>query len=342
LNTKNQPQQQGVQQNNGVPQNVQPISPQAQANWYVNQQPNQYIYNPNQPVAPARFGPQGLPAMQYAQQQAQYPNSLWNDYRYKMLAYQQWAAKNEAGELSPEQAAFFRPRPVEALFDLSEDPDETNNLALSPQHNSRLMEMRKELMDELKRINDLSFLTEAMMIREAIKNPAAFGRDNSAAIATYIDTANIATLPTAQAIGSLLAAVNSGDPLVRYWSLVAASSMTAADAKSRRAIAEDDSIIKLAQRRKLDAQPLVAARAAELLAILKGEDPREVIYRCLAQASSQAEALQILNIAVYLQSNAQRQYDFDPEKMKLVFKVPGKSNVGLRLGYFQPQEQPAE
>lgn len=271
--------------------------------------------------------------------EAHYPNSFWNDYRYKMLAYQEWAAKHEAGELSAEQSAFFRPRSVEALFDLSEDPDETQNLASSAEQSSRLIEMRKALSDHLKETNDLSFFTEAIMIREGITNPVALGTENSAAIATYIDTANIAVGTSAQATAALLGALNSGDPLVRYWALTAACSMTGSNPKARDAIAGDDTIVRLARRRTLDAEPLVAARAAELLTVLSAEDPREVMYRCLSQASSIAEALQILNMATYLQTNSQPRFEFDSEKMKISFKVNGKSDLGQRLEYFKPSSQ---
>ena len=44
-----------------------------------------------------------------------YPDGLQNNYRYKMLAYQQWRTMFEAGQLSPEQAQFFQPKPAEAL-----------------------------------------------------------------------------------------------------------------------------------------------------------------------------------------------------------------------------------
>lgn len=271
--------------------------------------------------------------------ESHYPNSFWNDYRYKMLAYQEWADKYEAGELSAEQSAFFRPRPVEALFDLSEDPDETNNLASSAEQSSRLIEMRKTLSDHLKATNDLSFFTESVIIREGIANPVALGTENSDAIATYIDTANIAVRTPAQATASLLGALNSGDPLVRYWALTAACSMTGSNVKTRKAIASDDTIVRLARRRTLDTEPLVAARAAELLNLLSDEDPREVIYRCLEQASSIAEALQILNMAVYLHTTSQTRFEFDPKKMKLGFKVNGKSDLSQRLDYFRSPDQ---
>ncbi|MEZ5432564.1 MAG: hypothetical protein R3F31_15570 [Verrucomicrobiales bacterium] len=51
-----------------------------------------------------------------------YPDGLQNNYRYEMLAYQDWRARYTAGELNAVQSQFFEPKPAEALYDLSTDP----------------------------------------------------------------------------------------------------------------------------------------------------------------------------------------------------------------------------
>lgn len=57
-----------------------------------------------------------------------------------------WDA-HEAGSLNAVQLRLFDlPQPAEQLFDLTSDPDQTNNLAASPQHVTKLQEMR-ELLD---------------------------------------------------------------------------------------------------------------------------------------------------------------------------------------------------
>ncbi|TWT88054.1 sulfatase family protein [Neorhodopirellula pilleata] len=266
--------------------------------------------------------------------ESQYPNSLLNAYRYKSLAYQQWRQMHQDGELSAKQSAFFQPRPVEALFDLSKDPEETENLAGSPEQGNRLMEMRQTLMTHLKETNDLSFYTEAMFLRLGIANPVAFGQSHHDEISNYVDTANIALEPAGSITSPLLASLNSGDPIVRYWGLVAASSASSASTKVRELLADDETIVKLARRRTLDDTPLVAARAAELLAILGLEDPRETFYRVLKQVTSEAEALQIVNMAAYLHADAKPSYPFEKEKVKIGWKIPPKSDLQLRLDYF--------
>ncbi|MGB0273598.1 MAG: sulfatase-like hydrolase/transferase, partial [Opitutales bacterium] len=62
-----------------------------------------------------------------------YPDGLQNNYRYRMLAYQEWRELFKAGKLNDKQSQFFRPRPAEQLFDLSVDPHEVNDLSGKPQ-----------------------------------------------------------------------------------------------------------------------------------------------------------------------------------------------------------------
>lgn len=267
--------------------------------------------------------------------EAQYPDALLNDYRYKMLAYQQWRELSQEGELASQQDAFFRRRPVEALFDLNQDPDEINNLAGSPEQSSRLIAMRQTLATHLKKTNDLSFFTEAVFLREGAQSPVSFGESHQDQIATYIETANIAVQPLANTTTPLLTAINSGDSIVRQWGLVAASSLGSASTTARDFLAEDETIVKLAQRRTLDDSPMVAARAAELLAILALDDPRPTLYRALEQAQSEAEALQILNIAAFLHSDGNPDHMIDVEQIKLGFKLPAKSEVQHRLDYLK-------
>ncbi|MCM2374132.1 sulfatase-like hydrolase/transferase [Aporhodopirellula aestuarii] len=266
--------------------------------------------------------------------EAQYPNALDNEYRYNMLAYQQWQRLASEANLAPAQLAFFRTRPVEALFDLSNDPDEVENLASSAEHGSRLMEMRKRLMDHLKSTNDLSFFPEAIFLREGRQNPVEFGAENAATIAKYIDTVNIALMPWGQSTTPLIAAMNSGDPWVRYWAFCAASSKVAGDSAARTAAMADESLLKLASRQTLDSEPLVAARAVEFLAILGKVDPRDVLIRSVKRSQDEVEALQVLNIAAFIHANGTSDYPIDPDAFEFSFPVDPKGEISRRLRHF--------
>jgi uncharacterized sulfatase len=279
--------------------------------------------------------------------EAQYPNALENEYRYKMLAYQQWRnlAQEHHGQessLTDEQLAFFRPRPIEALFDLSNDPDEIHNLAQVDEHGGQLMELRRALMEHLKSTHDLSFVTETLLLREGRSNPVKYGIEHADEIAKYIDTVNIALLPWEQATTKLIASMNSGDSLVRYWSFVAASSMVASKAELRTTAAADESLIQLAQRSLLDSEPLVAARAAEFLAVIGAADPRGVFVRSVNRSRDEVEALQILNMAAAVHANGQSDYPIDANKLEFSFRIPPKGEIGRRLRHFaetQPKQR---
>ena len=114
-------------------------------------------------------------------------DGLFNDYRYKMLAYREWSAMYQAGELNAVQSQFFEPREAEALYDIEKDPHETNNLADDPKSASVLRDLRQRLTNQVKEISDLSFLPEPAMLSEALSNPVQFGRENQDRIGKLVD-----------------------------------------------------------------------------------------------------------------------------------------------------------
>lgn len=61
------------------------------------------------------------------------PQGGYLAYMYKQAGVQAWRAAFEKGNLPPEQAAFFLPKPEEALFDLETDRDEVKNLVAAGQ-----------------------------------------------------------------------------------------------------------------------------------------------------------------------------------------------------------------
>jgi uncharacterized sulfatase len=185
-------------------------------------------------------------------------------------------------------------------------------------------------------------VTETLLLREGRSNPVKYGIEHADEIAKYIDTVNIALLPWEQATTKLIASMNSGDSLVRYWSFVAASSMVASKAELRTTAAADESLIQLAQRSLLDSEPLVAARAAEFLAVIGAADPRGVFVRSVNRSRDEVEALQILNMAAAVHANGQSDYPIDANKLEFSFRIPPKGEIGRRLRHFaetQPKQR---
>jgi arylsulfatase A-like enzyme len=251
------------------------------------------------------------------------PDGLQNNYRYKMLAFEQWRQLHEAGELNEIQSQFFQEKPVEALYDLDSDPHEVHNLAADPQYAEQRNSMRQRLTDRLKSMPDLSFVPEAVLFSEAMPNPVAFGQANKTAIAGLIDTVNLALLPFDEAESKLKDALQSDDPWTRYWAVVACSSFGKAAS----------SLAPLVEKRLVDLEPLVVMRAVEFVAITSEQDPRPSLYRSFQRATNEPEALRMLNTAVFLNDFCDGRLPVDVEQIDFLFKPKPRSELIRRLDY---------
>ena len=252
-------------------------------------------------------------------------DGLFNDYRYKMLAYREWYAMYQAGELNAVQSQFFEPREAEALYDIEKDPHETNNLADDPKSASVLRDLRQRLTNQVKEISDLSFLPEPAMLSEALSNPVQFGRENQDRIGKLVDTANLSLLPFAKAKSGIAKAFKSNDPWVRYWGAIVCSSF------GKEASSFTETAKNLV---KNDADNLVRVRAAEFLALIGAVKPQKAIYLSLKNAESEVEANLILNTVTLLQ-DGQPGYEFNinPGIFPKEWRSNLRGNVSRRLAY---------
>lgn len=251
-------------------------------------------------------------------------DGLWNQYRYRMLAYQEWWELYQAGKLNEFQRQFFEPRPAEQLFDVEADPHEVNNLADDPAYAVVLQSMRERLSTRVKSINDLSMFPESVLFDEAFDNPVEFGRKNSERIAGLVDIADLSLLEFNKAEGKIEDALNSTDPWARYWGLIVCSSFM----EEAKGFVEKAKSIA-AQ----DTENLVRVRAAEFLGLLKEEVPAPVIIEVLAHANNEVEADLTLNTVILLKDLSGFKFDIDPEIFPADWRKEERSNVNRRLGY---------
>lgn len=251
-------------------------------------------------------------------------DGLHNDYRYKMLAYQEWRQLYRAGKLNAAQSQFFEPRPAEILYNVKSDPDEINNLASNPVYVETLMEMRGLLQDRVKSMPDLSFIPEPIFLREGLANPTAYGQENKAAISDLVDIADLSLKPFPEARQQLGKALNSPKPLERYWGLVTCSAFGAQASPF---------LGKAKELAANDADHLVRVRAAEFLGLTGVADPRPVIMEVLQQVEDPVEANLILNSAALLEE-AQPGYDFDLRQFRSASWALGERSLPRqRLNY---------
>lgn len=251
------------------------------------------------------------------------PDALQNNYRYKMLAFQEWRQMYVDGKLNPTQSQFFEPKAAEALYDLGTDPHETYNLADDPQYEEQLIKMRTRLTERLKEMPDLSFMTEALLLDSGFDDPVKFGQENREEITKLIDTVNLALLPWEEAEPKIREALEDDDWLVRYWAVVAGTSFgTTAD-----------SLAPEMELRMVDLEPLVSMRAVEFIAIAGASDPRPLLYRSLQRATNEPEALRMLNTAIFLHDHMDGRFPIETDKVQLLFEPKPRSEIQRRLDY---------
>ncbi len=150
----------------------------------------------------------------------QAPGRLDIEFPYTMRSWQRWKDLAEAGELDPSLPNYFEGAfPGELLFHTDEDPWEVENLAADSGFAERKKELRGALVAELKQINDLGFVPEAMFHEFSQPTMHEAVRDSGLKYHEVIDYAVAVALSE---IGnqSLLEGLRDQNPLIRYWSAV--------------------------------------------------------------------------------------------------------------------------
>ncbi len=249
-------------------------------------------------------------------------DGLYNQYRYKNLAFEEWRELFHAGKLNATQSQFFQPRPPEQLFNLKEDPYETNNLATDPNHAQVLKDLRARLRVREKAMPDLSFIPEPAMLEMSTPDFTAFGQSSREMLAACVDLADLQLLPYAEAAPGIRKAID-GKPHERYWGLIVASAF------GKQALEFTERAMKIAT---TDDHMLIRARAIELLGLTGADtDVSQLINDTLARCESPMDTLLVLNTAALLK-DTQPGFDFQP---KVKPEHARNSWVTDRLNYFK-------
>jgi arylsulfatase A-like enzyme len=258
-------------------------------------------------------------------------DGLQNNYRYKMLAYQEWRELFDAGQLNEAQSQFFKPRLPEALYNLENDPHELVNLANDPDYAEKLLELRESLNDRLSSMPDLSFIPEPILLKEGGNNPAEYGQRNKERITVLLHIANLSLQTFPDAKSSIQAALDSDDPLERYWGLITCSNFGQVAAPFY------DQASAIANNSNEDS--LVRTRATEFLALYNQADPRPVLMEVLLAEKDPGRANLILNTAVLLQDTKGFKIDAAALNNSLWARGPRKGNFSLwRMEYLKQRQ----
>lgn len=251
-------------------------------------------------------------------------DGLWNDYRYKQTGYRQWFEMFKNGELNEAQSLFFETKAPEALYDLENDPFETNNLAEIREYKETLLEMRDKLDDWVKGMPDLSFYPEHYLIANAFDNPITFGQEHKNDILDYIEIANLELLDFAKAKAQIEEALNSDDEWQRYWGLIVCSCF-ANEAKTFLPLIKNIA--------KSDTELINRVRAAEFMGITKTGKPQDIICSSIYQSTDAIEALLMLNTVVLLKDGYDYAFTIDMDKIDA--SVRDDQQVKRRLQYLK-------
>jgi uncharacterized sulfatase len=132
-----------------------------------------------------------------------------------------WKRLFDEGKLNEAQSAFWKEKPSEELYDLTEDPDEVKNLAGSPEHRGILERLRAAQREQVLRVRDVGLLPEAEMQarckREGV-TPYELGHDDTLyPLQRVLKTAEIASLRDASLTPDLIDRLGDPDAAVRYW-----------------------------------------------------------------------------------------------------------------------------
>ncbi len=219
-------------------------------------------------------------------------DALYNFYRYKMMAYREWAQLYDRDELNASQKQFFEPRAPEALYNVEDDPYELQNLASDLDHFALLKELRVSLDRQLKSMPDLSFIPEPYLVQNGLSNPVEFGMKHKEQIADLMEIADLQLVPFDKAKKHLRKAIKSSNSWERYWALIVCSTF------GREALSFSKKI------RKISLSPvennLVRARALEFLALTDQENDSGKWLEILRKSSNKTEANLILNSVALL------------------------------------------
>lgn len=252
-------------------------------------------------------------------------DAIHNEYRYKMLPLSELEHQFLRGELDDVQAQFFRPKPVEALFNVEEDPFETSNLASHPEFQTQLIKLRDQLTSHLKELPDLGFVPESVFLRDGLANPTSYGQKNKALIGEMIDTANLALRAPKTITNEIKTALRSPNPWIRYWAINAClSSYPLAD----EAILSEE--LKAIQ--KSDSESLNRVMAATWLAINQVADPQSTFELAVKRSESKAEVAIILNFVVLLNDRHDQKIHIE-ESWCSSWNRTEKDNIRRRLSY---------
>ncbi|MFN3192394.1 MAG: sulfatase-like hydrolase/transferase [Aureliella sp.] len=253
----------------------------------------------------------------------QRPQGAYLDYMFQTPTTQIWKRLFDDGKLNEAQSVFWKPKPLEELYDLRNDPYQVHNLAHDPELVDELKEHRQAMEDWMIRVNDLGLLPEGEMHRRVradrtVRTPYDLGSNTPQYdISQVLPVADQATRNLDRPINELLESIDHQDSAVRFW--VANGLLIRASRTIQ--IETRDAILKPATTLLQDSSPYVRCVAAETLARFGSVKQRKEAIDTLLALVDPRESGTFESMAALTSLDASR-----PSKEEIGYKLQGLPN----------------
>ncbi len=143
-------------------------------------------------------------------------------------SYEEIHRLKSQGQLPEATEALFRPKPVEELFDLQNDPQEQNNLAGKPEYADKIKEMSSLVNDWMVQHYDTGLLNEGEYMKRAENSDkSVYETVRQYPQADFQKIAEAARLSgRVEKTDDLIPALRADDSAIRYWALIAADAFS--------------------------------------------------------------------------------------------------------------------
>lgn len=236
----------------------------------------------------------------------------YNEYMWRAASLVSWENSYKADSLNSVQAAFWKEKPSEELYDILADPHNVNNLAGDKKYQTVLEEMRSENRKIILETNDTGFIPEAMKASiSKTSNSYDFARSDKYPLKIILETAEMATSFDEYYVKELNIRLSHDNAIVRYWAAIGCTIL------GEQAQIAKPKLVSLMG----DSEPAVRIAAAEALYVL-GEVTSviPVLTGILDESFNQQARLQAVNVLENMGHDAQPAFPtikrFVEERMK--------------------------
>lgn len=205
---------------------------------------------------------------------------------WKMPSVQAWEKAYLNGECNAKSAAFFESKPIEELYDVVNDPENTINLVNDPLYAGILTELRTKNIEFLKKHYDSGFIPEGELYKRSKEfNIPIYNlvRENKKELFQAINASHIATNNPKP--DDLIPLLKSKYPAVRFWGATGSIMLKAENLKIKKYL------IELLNDRSED----VIVMASEALYLMGGEEKATNSIRLMLNSQNPYVVLRALN-----------------------------------------------